>query len=64
MSGLHSIGQSTISLFGVDVVVHQLNNGERVIEEGSLVALFEAMSNPGCEQDIEEVATAIREILS
>lgn len=46
MSAPFSINQSTVSLFGVDLEVHQLNTGERVIAEHSMVALFEAMGSP------------------
>lgn len=47
MSAPFSVRESTVSLFGVGVVVHHLNTGERVIEEASMLALFEAMAEPG-----------------
>ena len=42
----HSVWQGSYSLFGVDVKCHVLSNGKRIIEEDSMVALFEAMEEP------------------
>lgn len=39
----YSVSQSTVRIMGVDVVVHQLNTGQRIIEADSMAALFEAM---------------------
>ena len=38
MEQVKSISESTVSVMGVDLVVHQLSNGQRVIEVGSLSA--------------------------
>jgi hypothetical protein len=41
----HAVWSGTFQLFGVDVHCHVLDNGQRVIDEDSMVALLEAMSN-------------------
>jgi hypothetical protein len=38
---------ATVNFLGVDVVVHHLSNGERVIEEASVVELLGAMQDKG-----------------
>ena len=38
-----SIAQSTLHILGVDLVVHVLDNGQRIIEADGMHALFAAM---------------------
>lgn len=57
-----SIRTSTIHIFGVDLVVHHLDNGQRVIEADSMAALFEAMGSEDA-PDIGDVE-ALRELLA
>lgn len=57
------IGRGTFNLFGVDVVVINLDNGQRLIEAESMEALFEAMSLSGEVIDHDEAiafAQAVR----
>lgn len=64
MSELHSVRETTVSLFGVDVVVHHLSNGQRVIEEASMLALVDAMMDPANPATHADITDAVREILS
>lgn len=59
----HSVRTATFQLFDVDIVVHHLSTGERVVEEASLRALIDALAN-GCVDTIDEdvLDEAIREI--
>lgn len=58
-----SIRTATVPLYGVDLVVHHLDNGERVIEEASMLALLEAMASlPSAPDDAEMVQAAIEAI--
>lgn len=41
-----SISQSTVNILGIDLVVHQLNNGEQVVEENSVMEFFKRLTNP------------------
>jgi hypothetical protein len=41
-----AIASSTFRIFGVDVRCHVLDNGQRIIEEDSVVELLEAMASP------------------
>lgn len=50
-----SIGSGTINLFGVSVRVHVLDNGQRVIEQESVVQLLEAMATYKGEIDEDEL---------
>lgn len=43
-----SVRQNTVQIFGVDVIVHHLNTGRRIIEADSMAALFEAMAGGEC----------------
>jgi hypothetical protein len=42
---LHSVWQGAITVFGIDMICHVLNTGERVIEEQSMIALLEAFAS-------------------
>lgn len=52
---LKSIGQGVIHIFGVDLVVHVLEDGQRVIEEQSLIDMFEAMGAAGTDVNESEI---------
>jgi len=39
----HSISQSTLTIMGVDLVVHVLSSGQRIIEGDGMERLFAAM---------------------
>lgn len=56
-----AIGSATLRVFGVEVRVHNLSDGSRIIEEGSVVALLEAMasSEPGDRLLLQEEVTAL-----
>ncbi|MFZ5667983.1 MAG: hypothetical protein ACOY4K_00675 [Pseudomonadota bacterium] len=41
-----SVSTATVRIFGVELVVHHLSTGQRVIEPDSLAALFAAMGDP------------------
>ena len=59
----HSVSQSTVTIMGVELVVHQLNTGERIIEADSMNALFEAMGGHNWHPDaieLEALAKVIR----
>jgi len=58
MTERHSVSQSTVRLFGIDLVVHHLNTGECVIEQDSMLALFEVMGDPGDAPDTDFEALA------
>lgn len=51
-----AVWSGSFRLFGVDLQCHVLDNGKRVIDEGSVVALLEAMSKPGSELDNPSLA--------
>lgn len=57
-----SLRQGTVRLFGVDVEVHHLDDGRRIITADSMTALFEAMGK-GIDGSVDEVTAAIRELL-
>lgn len=40
-----SISSGTVEVMGVDLVVHQLDNGQRVIESESVEAFFKALES-------------------
>lgn len=41
-----SVLQSTVTVMGIDLVVHLLDNGERVVEAESVERLFDALGGP------------------
>lgn len=41
-----SVSTATVRIFGVELVVHHLSNGQRIIDADSLAALFDAMGDP------------------
>ena len=43
---IHSVWQGSFILFGVELKCHVLSNGQRIIEEDSMVDLLEAMEAP------------------
>ena len=43
---IHSVWQGSFILFGVELQCHVLSNGQRIIEEDSMVDLLEAMEAP------------------
>ena len=59
-----SIKSGTICLMGVEIEVHALDNGERIITAESLQLFMEALENgsidPGNVQGIEEYARFMR----
>ena len=42
----HSVWQGSFHLFGVELQCHVLSDGQRIIEEDSMVDLLEAMKAP------------------
>ncbi len=46
MTAPKSVLQSTVTVMGVDLVVHLLDNGERVVEAESVERLFAALGGP------------------
>ena len=38
------IWSGSFTIFGIEIKCHVLDNGQRIIEEGSMEALFEAMA--------------------
>lgn len=46
MKGARSVKQSTVNVMGIDLVVHQLDNGQRVVEAKSVEQLFAAIGGP------------------
>lgn len=57
----HSVSQSTLSIMGVDLVVHQLSNGQRIIEEDGVHALFAAMAvGPMSQDEADIIARMLR----
>lgn len=46
MSAPRSIARSTVTVLGMDLVVHQLDTGERVIEAESVENFFAALGGP------------------
>jgi hypothetical protein len=56
-----SISCSEVDILGVKVKVHQLDNGQRIIEADSMAALFEAMSGGGLSpESLENLVRALR----
>ena len=43
---IHSVWQGSFILFGVELQCHVLSNGQRIIEEDSMVDLIESMKAP------------------
>jgi len=39
----HSVARSTVTVMGMELVVHQLNTGERVVEAESVERFFAAL---------------------
>lgn len=58
----YAVSTSTIRIFGVDLLVHHLNTGQRVIDAKSVEELFEVMSSDQT-PDIGDM-DAIRELLA
>lgn len=46
MSAPHSIACWAISIMGMDLIVHQLNTGERVVDAQSVERFFAAIGGP------------------
>lgn len=40
------VWSGTMRLFGVELVCHVLDNGQRIIEQESMFAFFDAMADP------------------
>jgi hypothetical protein len=57
-----SVWQGTIRLFGVDLNVHVLDNGQRIIEQESVAAFFAALG--GLEDPDESDAVIEAEMMS
>ena len=56
-----SLHSSTLNILGVELVVHTLDNGQRIVEAGGLEALFKAMeTEPMTASDAAEFARAIQ----
>ena len=58
-----AIASSTMRILGVDLTVHVLDNGERVIDAGDIERLFEAMGDsdtPLTEDEAVALAKSIR----
>lgn len=58
----HSISEACVTIAGVKLVVHNLSNGERIIESEGLEALFAAIENgnPLNSEDAMKMAKIIR----
>ena len=54
-----SVHQGSISIMGVELKVHVLDDGQRVIEEGSVIDFFEALGK-GPNPTKEEMETLAR----
>ncbi len=57
-----AISEATINLFGVDLIVVQLDNGQRVIEGESLVRFVDAMMDDSLELT-EEYAIKLAKVI-
>lgn len=57
-----STHSSTLSVMGVELIVHQLSNGQRIIEAEGMGKLFEAMASgaPLSEDDAMKLAKVVR----
>ncbi len=56
-----SLHSSPLRILGVELVVHVLDNGQRIIEAGGLADLFKAMeAEPMTEADANQIARLIR----
>ncbi len=57
-----SIASNTLNIMGVDLVVHVLDNGQRIIEAEGLEALFAAMADGAdlTEEDAMKFAKVVR----
>lgn len=57
-----SVLRNTLTIMGVELVVHQLDNGQRIIEADSVHRLFEAMAGdtPITPEDAMEFARVVR----
>ena len=51
----HSVWQGSFVLFGVTLQCHVLDDGQRIIEQASVDALFDALDKSNCE-DLENIA--------
>lgn len=58
----HSIASAKLTIMGVELTVHNLSNGERIIEGEGLHQLLEAMAQGGdmTEEESMKLAKAIR----
>lgn len=56
------IASSTVTIMGVELTVHVLDNGQRVIGAAGMEALFEGMASgaPLTEDDAMKIATVMR----
>ncbi len=60
-----AIASSTLRILGVNLTVHVLDNGERVIDAGDIKRLFEAMGDldtPMTEDEAVAIAKVVRGI--
>lgn len=57
-----AVYSSTLNIMGVELVVHVLDNGQRVIESAGVEALFEAMASgaPMSDDEAMKLAKVIR----
>ena len=46
MTAPHSVSRSVVSVMGMELVVHQLKTGERVVEAESVERFFAALGGP------------------
>lgn len=55
-----SIASNKFSIMGVELTVHVLDNGQRIIEADGLAKLFEALAEgPITEEDAMKLASAV-----
>lgn len=56
-----SVARSELVIAGVTLIVHQLDNGQRIIERDGLLDLLDAMAGgPLTEADAQALARAVR----
>lgn len=55
-----SVYQGSFHIFGVELIVHVLNDGQRVIEADSMTALFHAMETGEVDTPKEDIAKLTR----
>jgi hypothetical protein len=56
-----SVSRAEVVVAGVTLVVHHLDNGQRIIERDGMLALFEAMNaTPLSPTDADIIAKALR----